>query len=119
MMLISHIRLPLFGLSYLRHFVRIVCGVTFLMFAHGTVVFAQDYETNSEDAVASRAREAWIDGSSVHALDILEQALRKNPHSLMFQKLRGDILTTTRRNQEALDDYEAILKESPESLAIR
>ena len=65
------------------------------MFAHGTAVFAQDHGSNAEDAVASRAREAWIDGASLHALDILEQALQKNPHTLMFRKLRGDILRST------------------------
>jgi len=93
--------------------------VTVLMIAHGTFVFAQDHEINSEDAVTNRARKAWIDGSSHHALDILEEGLREHSHSLALRKLRGDILTTTRRNQEALDDYEAILKETPESLAVR
>ena len=96
-----------------------VSAVTVLMIAHGTFVFAQDHEINSEDKVANRAREAWIDGSSPLALDILEQGLREHSHSLAFRKLRGDILTTTRRNQEALEDYEAILKETPESLDVR
>jgi tetratricopeptide (TPR) repeat protein len=96
-----------------------VSAVTVLMIAHGTFVFPQDHEINSEDAVADRAREAWIDGSSLHALDILEEGLREPSHSLALKKLRGDILTTTRRNQEALDVYESILKETPESLAVR
>jgi tetratricopeptide (TPR) repeat protein len=96
-----------------------VSAVTVLMTAHGTVVFAQDHEINSEDKVAHRASEAWIDGSSPLALDILEQGLHEHSHSLAFRKLRGDILTTTRRNQEALEEYEAILKETPESLDVR
>lgn len=103
----------------LRNVLRIVGAVACLMFPYGTVVFAQDPAIHSENVVVSRAREAWIDGSSLHALDILGQALRKNPHSLKFRKLRGDILATIRRNQEALDDYEAVLKASPESLAVR
>ena len=119
MMLISHIRTHQFWLSYFRKLVRVVSAVTFLMLAHGTFVFAQGHEIESEDAVVDRATEAWIDGSSPHALDILEQGLREHSHSLALRKLRGDILTTTRRNQEALDDYEAILKETPESLAVR
>jgi len=96
-----------------------VSAVTVLMTAHGTVVFAQDHEINSEDKVAHRASEAWIDGSSPLALDILEQGLHEHSHSLAFRKLRGDILTTTRRNQEALEEYEVILKETPESLDVR
>ena len=96
-----------------------VSAVTVLMTAHGTVVFAQDHEINSEDKVAHRASEAWFDGSSPLALDILEQGLHEHSHSLAFRKLRGDILTTTRRNQEALEEYEAILKETPESLDVR
>jgi tetratricopeptide (TPR) repeat protein len=96
-----------------------VSAVTILMIAHGTFVFAQDHEFNTEDAVADRAREAWIDGSSLQALDILKDGLHEHSDSLALKKLRGDILTTTRRNQEALDVYEAILKESPESLTVR
>ncbi len=96
-----------------------VSAVTVLMIAHGTFVFAQDHEINSEDKVAHRASEAWIEGSSPLALDILEQGLHEHSHSLAFRKLRGDILTTTRRNQEALEEYEAILKETPESLDVR
>jgi tetratricopeptide (TPR) repeat protein len=119
MMFISHIRPHQFWLSYFRKLVRVVSAVTFLMLAHGTFVFAQGHEIESEDAVVDRATEAWIDGSSPHALGILEQGLREHSHSLALRKLRGDILTTTRRNQEALDDYEAILKETPESLAVR
>lgn len=53
------------------------------------------------------------------ALEILKQGLREHSHSLAFRKLRGDILTTTRRNQEALDGYETILKKTPGSLAVR
>jgi tetratricopeptide (TPR) repeat protein len=119
MTLFSHIRTQQFWLSYFRKSVKIVCTVTALMIAHGTFAFAQDHVMNSEDAVVDRATEAWMDGSSPLALDILKQGLREHSHSLAFRKLRGDILTTTRRNQEALDDYETILKDTPESLAVR
>ena len=66
-----------------------------------------------------RAREAWIEGSIPHALDILQQGLRENPKALQLKKLRADILTTTRSSQAALEDYEAILIESPDSLPVR
>jgi tetratricopeptide (TPR) repeat protein len=96
-----------------------ISTLTVLMIAHGIFAFAQDPEMNAEVAVVNRATEAWMNGASPLALDILEQGLREHSHSPAFRKLRGDILTTTRRNQEALDDYETILKETPESLAVR
>jgi len=119
MKLISHIQTNLLGLSYLRNFVQIFSVVTFLMLPLETFAVAQDHGLDSEDAVANRAREAWMDGSSLQALDTLKQGLREHSHSLTLRKLRGDILTTTRRNQEALEEFEAILKETPESLAVR
>ena len=91
----------------------------FSMAMFATTIFAQDLKIKSDEVVIDRARKAWIDGSVPHALDILEQGLRNNPKALQLRKLRGDILTTTRRNQEALEDYEAILKESPDSLPVR
>ncbi len=119
MTLFYHIQAHQFGLSYFRKLVRIVSAVTVLMIAHETFIFAKDHAVDSEGDVANHAREAWIAGSSPHALDILEEGLLEHPHSLALRKLRGDILTTTRRNQEALDDYETILNEAPESLAVR
>ncbi len=93
--------------------------MTFSMVMIATTIFAQNPKIKSDEVVIDRAREAWIDGAIPHALDILEQGLRKNPKALQLRKLRGDILTTTRRSQEALEDYEAILKESPESVTVR
>jgi len=119
MTLSSHIRTHHFRLSYFRKLVRMVSVLTGLMIVHGTFAFAQNHEIDAEVAVVNRATEAWMNGASPLALDILEQGLREHSHSLAFRKLRGDILTTTRRNQEALEDYEAILKETPESLAVR
>ena len=94
-------------------------AISFLLVTHVPLIFAQGHETESENAVINRATEAWMNGASPLALDILEQGLREHSHSLALKKIRGDILTTTRRNQEALENYEAILKESPESLPVR
>jgi tetratricopeptide (TPR) repeat protein len=96
-----------------------VTVMIFLFVAWTPFVFAQDHEIESEATVVEHATEAWLEGSPPHALDLLEEGLREFPHSLALRKLRGDILSTTRRNQEALDNYEAILKNSPKSLAVR
>jgi len=71
------------------------------------------------DVVASQGRVAWMAGSSNRALDILDQGIREFPQFSPLQKLRGDILTTIRRNQEALEAYEAVLQGEPESLGVR
>ena len=93
--------------------------MTFLLITYLSLPFAQDLQNVSEESVIDRATENWMDGSTPHALDILEQGLRKYPHSLLLRKLRGDILATSRRNEEALETYEAILKETPDALSVR
>ena len=84
-----------------------------------TITFVYGQEIQEVDNVVNRAMEAWLDGSALGALDLIEEALRKDTQSLPLRKLRGDILTTMRRNPEALDNYEAILKETSNSLAVR
>ena len=105
----------------LRHILKsraLICIVPLLVTFFGATVFAQEPSRELSDVI-DRAREAWNDGAVPHALDILEQGLREDPSALHLRKLRGDILTTSRRQQEALEEYESILKESPESLLVR
>ena len=118
MILMLHIRTHLYVSRCFRIMITMAIAITFLLVTHVPLIFAQGHETESENAVINRATEAWMNGASPLALDILEQGLREHSHSLTLRKLRGDIFTTTRRNQEALESYEAILKESPESLAV-
>ncbi len=69
--------------------------------------------------MVTHATETWIDGSPFEALDIVKAGLRTYSHSLPLRKLRGDIRTTIRQNQHALEDYETILQETPETLAVQ
>jgi tetratricopeptide (TPR) repeat protein len=93
--------------------------VILVALCNGAGVFAQDQEINSGEVVADQAKVAWMDGSANRALDILDQGIREFPLLSLLQKLRGDILTTIRRNQEALEAYEAVLHNEPESLGVR
>ncbi len=95
-------------------------GVILLMvlFA-GTWVFAYEEELKSEEEVINQARAAWMNGSANQALDILDQEISHFPKNAIFQKLRGNILTTIRRNQEALEVYDAILERELDSLGVR
>ena len=106
------------GLCHVLKSRGLICIVTLLVAVFGTTAFAQEHSRESSEVI-DRARAAWDDGAVPLALDILEQGLRENPSALHLRKLRGDILTTSRRQQEALEEYESILKESPESLLVR
>ena len=109
----------MFKFTKFKRLISIPSLVTTLLAILGTVIFAQDPKISLEDIAVDRAREAWIEGAVPHALEILEEGIREAPQSLTLRKLHGDILTTTRRNQEALENYETILQETPESLAVR
>ena len=74
---------------------------------------------DTEDRLVDRANVAWEDGAVSSALDIVTQGLRENPNSLKLKKLHGDILATTRRDQEALQAYQEILGTTPKDLQVR
>jgi tetratricopeptide (TPR) repeat protein len=108
-------------LPWLRHLRNAgpIHGMVFLMALYaGTVVFAYDQGMMSEEEV-NQARAAWMNGSANEALNILDQEILKFPKYSLLQKLRGDILTTIRRNQEALKAYDAVLEREPDSLGVR
>ncbi len=90
-----------------------------LFFVYPSFVCAQGHAIDSEETLVTHATEAWIDGTPLQALDIVEEGLHDFSHSLPLRKLRGDIRTTIRQNQEGLEDYESILQEFPEALAVR
>jgi len=85
----------------------------------GTWVFAEDQGMMSEEQAGNQAMAAWMKGSSNQALNILDQEILKFPKDSFLQKLRGNILTTIRRNQEALEAYEDVLEREPDSLEVR
>ena len=85
----------------------------------GTGVFAQYEEIRKGDLMATQARVEWMNGSPNHALEIIDQGLGEFPQFFPLQKLRGDILTTIRRNQEALEVYGALLQGEPEAIEVR
>ena len=91
----------------------------FLTLTISTPAFAEQQQMNAGDSVADRAKATWMDGATSRALDILDQGIRDDPHDLKLQKLRGDILATSRRNQEAVQAYEAVLQSTPEALDVR
>lgn len=84
-----------------------------------SLVFAMEQEHEQEESIARKAGAAWTDGATITALDILEKGIQAHPQALSLQKLRGDVLATFRRDQAALEVYEAILKKTPEMLDVQ
>jgi len=113
------IHTPVYQFSCVKNMVVLGSSLVFLFLTFVPPAFTQVPAIDSEDALIQRATEAWIDGSTPHALEILEEGLAENPGSLTLRTLRGNILATSRHHQEALDDFEAVLKEAPEALAVR
>jgi len=84
-----------------------------------TWTFADDGQIGPEQEIADQAKAAWLDGATNPALEILAQGIESYPHALTLQKLRGDILATARRPQEAIEAYDAVLRHTPEALDVR
>ena len=87
--------------------------------ALGSFVLAEDLSLHSEEQVAEHAKAVWENGAINPALDILDQGIQDYPHALTLQKLRGDILATSRGPQEAVEAYETILIRTPTALDVR
>lgn len=68
--------------------------------------------------IADRAQNAWESGALTAALEILEEGLLAHPHAPALQKLRGDILATSRRYREAVQAYDAALADNPMAVDI-
>ncbi len=85
----------------------------------GFTTFADDQPLLSEDKVAERAKVMWESGETNPALEILDQGIQHHPYALPLQKLRGDILATSRGPREAVEAYETVLATTPTALDVR
>jgi len=72
-----------------------------------------------ETRVIEQAHVVWESGAVEPALDIVEQGIQDHPEAITLQKLRGDILATSRGPQEALEAYDAVLASAPHALDVR
>lgn len=76
-------------------------------------------DEKSVEVIADQATTEWLNGATAPALDILDQGIQHHPTSPILHKLRGDVLATSRRNQDAVTAYDTVLSLSPDALAIR
>ena len=96
--------------------ISILLGGLLLSLSVSTVAFADEQRLR---LVADRAKAEWLEGAPNRALDILDQGIRDYPHAFTLQKLRGDVLATSRRTRQAVQAYDAILRETPGALDVR
>lgn len=85
----------------------------------GSLASAENLSNGSIASVAERARGAWENGAIPLALDILDDELQQAPQDITLNKLRGDILSTSRLPQEAVQAYETVLALQPDALNVR
>jgi predicted Zn-dependent protease len=90
-----------------------------LVLSLGPVAFAADPPGLSEEQTIEQANEMWESGAIIPALEILDQGIEDYPDALALQKLRGDILATSRGPQEAVAAYETVLAKKPTALNVR
>ncbi|NWF74762.1 MAG: tetratricopeptide repeat protein, partial [Nitrospirae bacterium] len=83
------------------------------------IAFAEDRSLRSEEHVAEQAKSAWESGAINPAIEILDQGILDLPQALTLQKLRADILATSRGPQEAVAAYEMVLARTPNALDVR
>src|SRR5262245_48578520 len=101
-------------------FIATLLGVSLgLTLTMGPFAFASDPQLHSDENIAERAKGAWESGEINPALDILDQGIKDNPNALALYKLRGDILSTSRGPQEAVEAYDTVLAEKPNSMDVR
>ncbi len=95
------------------------CVSLICVWAISQPAMANDQQVHPIEVIVTQAEAEWVDGSTASALDVLDQGLLDYPETTALQKLRADILATSRRDQEALEVYDAILQKSPEVLDVR
>jgi tetratricopeptide (TPR) repeat protein len=102
------------------HSIAMLVGVLLVVtLSMGPFAFSEDTQVRSEESVAEQAKVVWESGAINPALDILDQGIQDYPHAFTLHKLRGDILTTSRGHQEAVEAYETVLAMTPTALDVR
>jgi len=87
-----------------------------LLRATGIPAFAAASVILSVEKVAEEAKATWDSGAAIAALELLDQGIQDHPHAPALQKLRGDILSTFRDPQEAVQAYDRALAAEPTAL---
>ncbi|UVT17115.1 MAG: tetratricopeptide repeat protein [Nitrospira sp.] len=99
--------------------VRLVGMPLILTLSTGFSALAGEHSLGSDEQVAQHAGAAWESGAITTALEILDHGVSIHPNAVSLYKLRGDILSTFRDPQEAIQAYDRALAVQPTALDIR
>ena len=100
--------------------IALLVGVPFAAtLTMGPFALAEDSSLRSEEQVAEHAKAVWESGAISAAIELLDQGIQDYPHAFALQKLRGDILATSRGPREAIEAYDAVLAKTPAALDVR
>ena len=100
--------------------ITLLVGVPlFVTLTMGSLTHAEERSLHPAEHIAEQARAVWENGTSATALEILDQGIHDYPDALALQKLRADILTTSRGPREAVEAYETVLAKTPTAVNIR
>ena len=104
----------------LYHSITMLLGVPLVLtLMMSLFALAEDLSLRSEEQLAEQARAVWESGAINSAIEILDQGIHDHPDARTLQKLRADILTTSRGPQEAVAAYETVLARTPAALDVR
>ena len=107
------------GITLVIGRVPAILAISFLLLlAINGQILASNSGHESAESIAMQAEEAWMDGAIVQALEMLDRGVQAYPQALRLQRLRGDVLATSRRISEAIDAYDRVLRLHPESLEV-
>jgi tetratricopeptide (TPR) repeat protein len=98
--------------------VLVVLLLTLVLMA-GTCASASDKPRPPAEQLAEQANAAWESGAMTTGLELLDQGIRIHPDAVTLYRLRGDILSTFRDPQEAIQTYDIALALQPTALDIR
>ena len=98
--------------------VLVVLLLTLVLMA-GTCASASDKPRPPAEQLAEQANAAWESGAITTGLELLDQGIRIHPDAVTLYRLRGDILSTFRDPQEAIQTYDIALALQPTALDIR
>ena len=102
-----------------KQLLLILHGIVFLTLSIAFPALANKETVNPKEEIIDQAKAVWLEGAPNRALEILDQEGLGNSSDPKILRLRGDIFATTRRDQEAIQAYDALLLRSPNMVGVR
>ncbi|MCA9472894.1 MAG: tetratricopeptide repeat protein [Nitrospirales bacterium] len=101
-----------------RRVLAILAICLLLLVSVNSQIFAHNSHRQGAENIAIQAEDAWLDGANVQALEMLDQGIQAHPDALRLQRLKGDVLATSRRISEAIEAYDSALRADPKALDV-